>query len=213
MKKTWMMILLVAATGSMGAGGCDGDDARLAEYAKNSIDQQGRQNEQIARQNQEVTQQNRQVAEAARKLVEADAKARHEMVTAQKMLQAGLQNERSTLDQQRQELEQERKDIARERYWQPVIAEAIGNVGLLAACLAPLVLCYQLVRNMHAATVDETALNELLVCELATESPRLLLENSEAYRTAVTGPVDDPRLENDPEPDTGSDSSISNLPS
>jgi len=46
MKTTWMMMLAVMAVASMGAGGCDGDDARLADYAKNSIDQQARQHTQ-----------------------------------------------------------------------------------------------------------------------------------------------------------------------
>jgi ClpP class serine protease len=175
MKTTWMMILAVMAVASMGAGGCEGDDARLGEFAKNSVDQQVRQNEQIARQNQEVTQQNRQIAEGAHKLVEADARARQELVSAQQALQTGLQAERSTLDQQRRDLEQERKDIARERYWQPLIAEAISGIGVLASCLAPLILCYLVLRNVNTEQSDETALNELLVAELAAEAPRLLL--------------------------------------
>lgn len=191
MKMTWMMIVAVLAVASMGAGGCEGDDPRLAEYAKNSVDQQTRQNEQIARQNQEVTQQNRQVAEGARKLVEADARARQELVTVQQTLQTGLQAERSTLDQQRQDLEQDRKDIARDRYWQPLIAEAISGVGVLAACLAPLLLCLYVLRNMHTDQSDETALNELLVTELAAEAPRLLLAPADDRTVLVGGPSPD----------------------
>jgi hypothetical protein len=205
MKTTWMMIVAVLAVASTGAGGCDGDDARLAEYAKNSIEQQSRQNEQIARQNQEVTQQNRQVAEGAHKLVEADARARQELVSAQQVLQTGLQAERSTLDLQRHDLEQERKDIARERYWQPLIAEAISGIGVLAACLAPLLLCYLVLRNVNTEQSDETALNELLVTELAAEAPRLLLAPADDRAALVGGPSpdrsdtsDDARLGNDP---------------
>jgi ClpP class serine protease len=205
MKTTWMMMLTVLAVASMGAGGCDADDARLAEYAKNSVDQQTRQNEQIARQNQEVTQQNRQVAEGAHKLVEADARARQELVSAQQALQTGLQAERSTLDQQRQDLEQERKDIAHERYWQPLIAEAISGVGVLAACLAPLLLCFLVLRNVNTEQSDETALNELLVAELAAEAPRLLLAPADDRTELVGGPSpdrsdmpDDARLGIDP---------------
>lgn len=174
MKKIGMMMLSLAAIASMGAGGCDGDDQRLAEYAQHSVEQQARQNEQIARQNQEVTQQNRQVAEAARELVAADARARQELVTAQQTLQSGLQSERSMLDQQRQLLEQERQGLARERYWQPLIAEAISQIGVLAACLAPLLLCLFLLRSMHGQHFDESDLNELLVAELAAETPQLL---------------------------------------
>jgi len=179
MKKKWIPILALAAAAMMGAAGCTGDDGRLAEYAKNSVEQQTRQNEQIARQNQEVTHQNRQVVEAARNLVEADAKARQEMVAAQKSLQAGLQSERSTLDQQRQDLELERKDIARHRYWEPVVAQAITGCGVLLACLLPLVICVYVLRSLHHDRGEESELNELLVTELTAESPRLLLPPAE----------------------------------
>jgi len=168
-----MMVLAVAAIAASGAGGCDNDE-RLADYAHNSIDQQTRQNEQIAKQNLEVTQQNRQVAEAAQKLVEADAKARQEMVIAQKALQEGLQAERSMLDQQRQEIELERREIAHERYWEPLVAEAIAGCGAILACLLPLAICIYVLRNMHHDRGDEAALNELLVSELTAEHPLLL---------------------------------------
>ncbi|HEY3965145.1 MAG TPA: hypothetical protein VGM05_11390 [Planctomycetaceae bacterium] len=185
MKKMWMTALAMVAVASMGAGGCD-ENERLGEYAKNSVEQQTRQNEQIARQSQEVTQQNRQVAEAARKLVEADARARQEVVAAQQSLQAGLQTERATLDQQRNELDQERKEIAQDRYWQPLIAEAIHGVGVLAACLAPLLLCLLVLRNLRSEQPDEAALNEFLVAELAAEFPQRLLPHP-GERLALTG--------------------------
>lgn len=168
------MCLAVALIAATEVGGC-GDDGRLADYAHNSVEQQTKQNEQIAKQNLEVTQQNRQVAEAAQKLVEADARARQEMVTAQKSLQEGLQAERSTLDQQRQEIEHERQVIARERYWEPLIAEAIAGCGVLLACLLPLAICIYVLWSLHTDHGDEAALNELLVSELTTDGPRLLL--------------------------------------
>jgi len=174
MRNVWMMVLIVAVMASTGAAGCD-ENERLADYAQNSVDQQSRQNEQIARQSQEVTQQNRQVAEAARKMVEADARARQELVAAQKSLQAGLQAERATLDQQRNDLEQDRQAIARDRYWQPLIAEAIRGIGVLAACLAPLLLCLLVLRNLRSEQPDEAALNEFLITELAAEMPQRLL--------------------------------------
>lgn len=188
MKKMGIMMLAMAAIASMGTGGCDGDDQRLAEYARHSVDQQARQNEQIARQNQELTQQNRQVAEAARELVAADARARHEFVAAQQTLQSGLQAERSTLDQQRQSLERERQGFARERYWEPLIAEAISHVGVLAACLAPLLLCLFVLRSLHSPQSDDAALNELLVAELSSETPRRLTSSVVDRPALVAGP-------------------------
>lgn len=178
MKTTWMMVLAVAAVASMGAGGCD-ENERLAEYAKNSVEQQTKQNEQIAKQNSEVTQQNRQVAEGAQKLVEADAKARQELVTAQKTLHEGLRAERMTLDQQRSEIEHERKDIAGQRHRDPLIANAINGSVLLVACLLPLIICVYLLSGLHKDRGDESALNELLVTELTAECPRLLLPRPE----------------------------------
>lgn len=200
MKKKGVMLLAVAAVAAMGAGGCDEND-RLAEYAKNSVDQQSRQNEHIARQSQEVTQQNRQVAEAARNMIEADSRARQELVAAQQSLQTGMQAERATLDQQRTELEQERKDIARDRYWQPLIAEAVHGVSVLAACLAPLLLCLLVLRNLRSEQTDEAALNEFLVTELAAEIPRRLLPVP-AERLAI---LDEPSSELHDEPDASTD--------
>lgn len=179
MKRMWIMCLAMAAIASMGAGGCDGDNGRLAEYAQNSVDQQTRQNEQIARQNLEVTRQNQQVAAAAQKLVESDAQARHELVTAQKSLQEGLHAERLTLDEQRQGLEDDRRQIARERYWEPLLAEAIGGCGVLLACLLPLVICLYVLRGLQTGSGDEAVLNDLLVSELTAERPQLLLSTTE----------------------------------
>jgi len=179
MKRMWTMMLAVMAVASMGAGGCEGDNGRLADYAQNSVDQQTRQNDQIARQNLEVTQQNRQVAQAAQKLVEADAQARQELVTAQKTLQEGLHVERLKLDEQRQGLEEDRRQLIRERYWEPLIAETIGGCGVLLACLLPLVVCVYVLRNLDTGNGDEAVLNELLVSELTAERPQLLLPTIE----------------------------------
>jgi hypothetical protein len=183
METMQMTIRVVAAAVLLTAAGCGGDDGRLADFAKNSVEQQSRQNEQIARQNQEVTQQNRQVAEAARKLVEADARARQEMVTAQKSLQDGIQTERSNLDRQREDLELERKSVARQRYWEPVIGQAITGSCALLACLIPL----------DHDRDEETALNELLVEELMSDAPLLLLPPVQAPPAAARNlPLDEP---------------------
>jgi hypothetical protein len=193
METMQMTIRIVAAVVLLIAAGCGGDDGRLADYARNSVDQQSRQNEQIARQNQEVTQQNRQVAEAARKLVEADARARQEMVTAQKSLQDGIRTERSNLDRQREDLELERKSVARQRYWEPVIGQAITGSCALLACLIPLVICYYALRHLHHDRDDETALNELLVEELMFDSPQRLLPPVEVPPTTPKKlPLDEP---------------------
>jgi hypothetical protein len=192
---------MILRTGSLAIltiiAGCGSDDGRLAEYAKNSVEQQTRQNDQIARQNLEITRQNQQVAEAARNLVEADARARQEMIAAQESLQAGIQSERQTLDHQRHELELERKDIARQRYWDPVIAHALSGSVALLACLLPLAICVYVLRNLYHDRGDDAALNEMLVQELTTDRPRFLLppgENS-PVRDEGPSPNDTPRID------------------
>jgi hypothetical protein len=61
-------------------GGCEPPDERLADFARQSTEQQAQQNEQMA-------EQSRQIAEGSRQLIEADAQARQEIVSAQQQLQ------------------------------------------------------------------------------------------------------------------------------
>ena len=51
-----------------------------------------------------------------------------------------LHSERAGIGCQREEMEQERRNIAAQRHRDPVIARAIGAVGLTLACLLPLLL-------------------------------------------------------------------------
>ena len=96
-----------------------------------------------------------------------------------------LQSQREAVDEQRDELEAERREIAKQRHRDPIIASAIMQVGLLAACLAPLVLCYLLLRSSDATQPDE-ALNEMLIEELVGDGPAIEHQSPVALPPADT---------------------------
>jgi hypothetical protein len=159
--------------------GCRGDpsgDRRAAEMASRFVEQQGRQNEANARQSQEV-------AAASRGLVEADAQARGKMIEAHAALQRELQAERAGIDQDRRQLEQERRELALRRTRDPIVAEAIGTVGTMLACLLPLILAGYVIYVASRRSDDADVLIDYLVGELTTDQPRL------------PGPIRVPQLE------------------
>lgn len=148
--------------------GCDKDrdkNRKLAEMAE-------RHSQRQAEQNQRTVELQREVATGTRRLVEADAKARTEMVKLHRDVQA----ERTEVGRQRDALEKERRGLATARRLHPIIASAITNIGLLLACLLPLVLCiYLLNRPVEAA--DDQAVAELLLEDLVAERPLLTHSN------------------------------------
>lgn len=143
--------------------GCDKDkNKKLAEMAE-------RHSQRQAEQNRRTVELQREVATGTRRLVEADAKARTEMVKLHRDVQA----ERTEVGRQRDALEKERLGLATARRLHPIIASAITNIGLLLACLLPLVLCiYLLKRPVEAA--DDQAVAELLLEDLVADQPVLL---------------------------------------
>jgi hypothetical protein len=149
-------------------------DQRLAEVAQQSVAVQAQQNEQIARQYQTAAEQGRPLAEATKQLVSKDAEARKELLTAQEKLNTQLQQQRATIDAGRDALEQERRQFAAERQREPIVAASIESLGLVLACLLPLLLCGLLVWRLGRAEPDDAAVAELLVCELTSDQPRLL---------------------------------------
>ena len=75
-----------------------------------------------------------QSAAASRELVEHDAQAREAWLA----LYADIQSEIVRIGQQQDRLEAERKALAAQRRIDPIVAVTIEQVGLLAACLLPL---------------------------------------------------------------------------
>lgn len=126
-----------------------------------------------------------EVAEASRQLVQADAKARGEIVT----LQRNLQQAQAELGRQRDQLENDRRQYADQRSRDPILANAILDVGTILACLLPLILGIVLVLSLRDHAQDDSALAEMLVEELAADQPILLPSPS---RQAALGHEPDP---------------------
>ena len=113
-----------------------------------------------------------------------------------------IQSERAGLNAQRDQLEGERKDIARQRLTESWIGPAIHAGGVLVVAGLAIGFCLLLVFGLHKSDAADAELNELLVCELASEGPgilprpRLLSEppaiendtNDEAPTTALPSP-------------------------
>ncbi|MEN6495881.1 MAG: hypothetical protein ABFD16_16490 [Thermoguttaceae bacterium] len=141
--------------------GC-GEDARVVQVAREAADRQAEQNRQIAYQNQ-------QLAGATQSLVEAGAQARKELVSLQKDLQA----QQAEIGHQRDQLEADRRQVASDRTWDSQVALAAKGLGVLAACLVPLLLCWQLLHAVKHEN-DDSVLTEVLITEITSpESPLL----------------------------------------
>lgn len=142
--------------------GCNPPDQRLAELAETSLDQQSRQSQAIA-------ENSRQIAEASRELVQADAAAREQFIRSGRELQTEIAQGYERIDQARAELEAERKSIAAQRQRDPIVAEAIGGVGLLITALAPLFIVGILLYVVSRAGPDEAAVSTLLIAEMNSD--------------------------------------------
>ena len=147
-------------------------DQRLAEVAQQSVAVQAQQNEHIARQSQTSAEQSRHLAEATQQLVSQDAAARQQLLAAQEKLNSQFQQQRGAIDAGRDALEQERRQLAAERQREPILAASIESLGLILACLLPLVLCGLLLWRLGRVEPDDAAVAELLVGELTSEQPR-----------------------------------------
>ncbi len=161
MIRVLLVVVTVIATALI--GGCEGGDGRLVGMARESADRQAEQNRQMA-------QLQGQVAEGARRLIEAGAQARQELTALQRDLRA----DQAEVGRQRDQLEAERREIAKQRHRDPIIAAAMMNVGLVLACLLPLVLCGYLLYVLRDSGTEDEAVTELLIEELVADRPRLL---------------------------------------
>ena len=147
-------------------------DQRLAEFARQSMAEQQKQNDRIADQSKAVVDESHQLAQAAKELVTLDAQARRELLAAQSDLTSQLAQQQSVVDAKRDELEQERREIAGRRNRDPIIASAIQYTGLILGSLAPLAICAFVLRQMQAQEPDHAAVADLLIQEL--NKPKIL---------------------------------------
>ena len=157
--------------------GCQSKDERLVKMAEEHEKRQAEQNRQMAQLQQEV-------AAGSRRLVEADAEAREKLMA----LQEGLRMDQADVGRQRDQLEAERRDIAAQRNRDPIIASTLMQIGLILACLVPLVLCGYLIHSLRSAGDSDATVVELLVEELVSERPKLLSGSVVADRRGALGP-------------------------
>ena len=154
--------------------GCESDDRlmRMANEHQGRLAQLSKEHEaRQAEQNLKMAELQKSVADSSKRLVEADAESREKFLAMQDNLRA----DQATIGQQRDKLEGERREIAAQRVRDPIVAEAIMQVGLVLACLLPLVLAGYLVYTMkHTASQDDAVVAELLIGELVSEHPMLL---------------------------------------
>ena len=166
-------LALALALAMVGCGESpDMRDQRLAEFARQSMAEQQKQNARIADQSKAVVDESHQLAQAAKELVNLDAQARRELLAAQSDLTSQLAQQQSVVDAKRDELEQERREIAGRRNRDPIIASAIQYTGLILGCLAPLAICAFVIRQMQSQEPDHAAVAELLIQELTM--PKIL---------------------------------------
>ena len=166
-------LALALALAMVGCGESpDMRDQRLAEFARQSMTEQQKQNARIADQSKAVVDESHQLAQAAKELVNLDAQTRRELLAAQSSLTSQFAQQQSVVDAKRDELEQERREIAGRGNRDPIIASAIKHTGLILGCLAPLAVCAFVIRQMQAQEPDHAAVAELLIQELTV--PKIL---------------------------------------
>ena len=163
-------VLLLATTAGCGRS----PDERLADFARQTMTEQVRQNDRMADQSQAVVEESHQLAKAAKELVEHDAKARRELIAAQTELTSQLNEQQSMIYTGNQQLEQDRREIADQRHRDPIVAAVIQDFGLVIACLLPLFVSVFVIRQMLSQEPDHAAVVELLTLELTSDEPRLL---------------------------------------
>ena len=143
------LVVLVAALTT----GCDEDqNARVAKVALEATRQQADQNREMARVNQTV------------------AEARQELVK----LNHVVQSERGGLNAQRDQLEAERKAIARQRRTESWVGPLLRSSGMLLVAGLAIGFCWSLIFGLRKSDAADAELNELLICELASERPSIL---------------------------------------
>jgi len=147
----------------LACAGCPSESDRVAEVARKAAREQAKQNERMAQVEQEV-------AEAHKRLVEGEAKARGEMVA----LQRDLQKAQAEVGEQRDSLEAERREMAAQRGRDPIIASAIECVGVVLACLLPLLVCIYMLRALRDSSDDDSAVTEILIQDLTSDAPDFL---------------------------------------
>jgi len=142
--------------------GCDSADDRLVRLATESTNRQ-------AAQSQEMLRLQQQVAEGTKQLVANDSAARREWIEVKRALQTDL----AEVGKQRDALEAERQALDASRRRDPVIAAAIEMLGLVLACLTPLLAALYALRQ-QASGPGDSKVTSILLHEVVASRQRSL---------------------------------------
>lgn len=142
---------------ALGGVGCDENppDRTAARLAERVTHDQAEQNKRLADATKSLTQ-------GSQQLVSAEAKARQEVIS----LQRDLRQDQADIGRQRDALEAERRQIASQRLTESAWSAMLFAVGVLLACLAPLVLAGMTLVGLWRSPSDEE-LHDVLVEHLA----------------------------------------------
>jgi hypothetical protein len=125
----------------------------------------------------QMTDLQKQVAEGSRRLVESDAKAREELTS----LQREMQGHQAEIGRERDKMEAERREIAANRYRDPVVAAIVMDIGIVVACLLPLIVAVYVLWSARRAGESDSAVAELLVQELVATEPTFLFPGQSSF--------------------------------
>jgi hypothetical protein len=123
------LVSTIIGTLALAVEGCHDPDHRLADLASQATHDQAEQNKRVA----EGT---KAIAEGSKGLVEADAEARRELIELQHL----LRQDQAEVGRHRDVLEAERKAINGQRRTESQIASGLVILGVVLACLSPLIL-------------------------------------------------------------------------
>jgi hypothetical protein len=142
-----------AAVVALGTVGCDENppDRTAARLAERVTHDQAEQNKRLADATKSLTQ-------GSQQLVSAEAKARQELIS----LQRDLRQDQADIGRQRDALEADRRQIAGQRLTDSAWSATLLAVGMLIACLAPLVLAGMTLLGLWRSPSDEE-LHDVLV--------------------------------------------------
>ena len=152
MHATHRIVTLIVLAAALMTGCDEEENARVAKVAMEATKQQADQNKEMAKVNQTV-------AEARKDLVK---------------LNQEIQSERTGLNTQRDKLEAERKVIAQQRRTESWVGPVIHSSGIVVVAGLAIGLCLLLIFGLRKSDTADTELNELLICELASEEPGIL---------------------------------------
>lgn len=155
MKQGVMMLIVVAVlVGAM--SGCGGDDERLVRLAEQA-------NQQQAEQNAAMAENTRAVAEGSKALIEAETQSRNELI----FLQQDLREDQAELGRQRDVLDHARRSQAAAERRESLLAPTIVTLGLILACLAPLIVAGFALVGLYVEPTREES--EVVLTELWLE--------------------------------------------